>query len=377
MMMYNVRLTHKEIGIEKIPRAVRALRGFVVARSINDYVFLQTCNRAELYYLDGVHQPPNGFVFESGTEAFRHLLRVACGLESFVVGETEVLNQIKKAFAHAKRDGHCSKEFSRYFMDAIRVGRKSKKLTKISAGKVSIVSLALEHACNLLGDLTGKKFLVIGAGEVGTKVAKSLKNMDVEKILISNRNYSRALKLARDIGGSAHHLPQLKNLIGEVDCVFCATNAPHPILTRDKVEAAKDGLVLVDLSVPRNVEKSIQELENVKLVSFEHFVEKASQNMNERVKEIKKVETIIDLELEHEKDNLRDLYLYAEQTRKEEVKKALRSLGSKNPEEVIEGLSKSLVKKLYHPLREHAAKVEIPPDIVRKRKIAKSENYGS
>lgn len=362
-MLYNIRLTHKETGIEKIPEAGRALRNFVVAQSISDHVFIQTCNRAELYYLDDTPKsPPDGFVFESGTEAFRHLLRVACGLESFVIGETEILNQIKESFALARKEGHCSNKLAKYFMDAIRVGGKARKLTKISVGKVSTVSLALEYVLDLLGDLTSKKFLVVGAGEIGTKVARALKNMSVEKILISNRNYPKALRLAREVGGSAHHLSRLKDLIKEVDVVFCATSAPHPILTKDKIEVAKQGIILIDLSVPPNVEESIRELENVKLISFGDLTEKANKNMTERMKEIKKVEDIIDSELAEldNRDNLRDLYIHAEQIRKKEVEKALHLLATKDPEEVIEDLSRSLVKKLYHPFRKLAIKIEIP-----------------
>ena len=369
MMVYNVRLTHREVGIEKIPEAARMLKDFVIAHSIRDYVFLQTCNRAELYYIGNLHKPPNSFVFESEVGAFRHLLRMSCGLESLVIGETEILNQIKKAFAQAKKESHCSNELARYFMDAIEVGRKARKNTKVSAGKVSVVSLAIEQVRDLLSNLTGKKFLVIGAGEMGKKVARSLKKMNVEKILISNRNYFRALKLAREIGGSAHRFSRLGDLVGKVDCVFCATNAPHPILTKDKVEAAKDGLILVDLSVPKNVEESIRELRNIKLLSIEHLTEKANKNMKERAKEIKKVEKIIELELKDREDGLRELYLRAERIRKEEVKEALHLLETKTPQEVIEGLSKSLVKKLYHPLRYYKTKTEIPSTPQKKRRL--------
>ncbi len=351
-------MTHKEVGVEKIPEAGRAIRNFVVTQSIGDYVVIQTCNRAELYYLDSTSQSPDGFVFESGTEAFRHLLRVACGLESFVIGETEILNQIKKAFVLARKEKHCSRKLAKYFMNAIKVGRKARKLTKISVGKVSTVSLALEYVQDLLGDLTRKKFLVVGAGETGTKVARALKNMNVKKMLISNRNYYKALRLSREIAGSAYHLSRLKDLLRKVDVVFCATSAPHPILTKNKIEVAKQEIILVDLSVPRNVEESIRELENVKLISFRDLTEKSNRNMSERRKEIRKVEEIIDSELAN-RDNLRELYIHAERIRKKEVKKALRLLTTKDSEEVIEGLSKSLVKKLYYPLRKRATKIEI------------------
>lgn len=350
--VYNVRLTHKEIDIQKIPEASRALREFVVSQSLSDYVFLRTCNRAEVYFIDDGVLPPNGFLFECGEEAFRHLLRVACGIESFVVGEGEILNQIREALEVAKKEGHCSAELARYFTDAIRVGRKARRLTRISRGKVSIVSLALEHLRGMLGDLTSKKFLVVGAGEIGTKVARALKNMNVEKILLSNRRYDKALTLASEVGGSAYRFSKLLDLVKEVDVIFCATSAPHLILTKDKLEVADHKLVVVDLSVPRNVEESIRELENVQLISFEDLAEKANLNMSQRMKEIKRVEEIINSELKKSrKDCLRNLYIYAERVRKKEVEKALRLLASEAPEKVINGLSVSLVKKLYHPLR--------------------------
>lgn len=360
--MYNLRLTHREISAEKIPAAGRALREFVVAKSIKDHVILQTCNRAELYYLGAAPIQPDGFLFGGGAEAFRHLLRVACGLDSMVVGETEILSQVKNALAQAEEERHCSKELSRYFMDAIRIGRKVRKLTKISAGRVSVVSIALEHVRSLLGDLTGKKFLVVGAGEMGTKVARSLKNMEAEKILISNRNYPRALSLAREIGGSAHPLTRFDEIVKDVDCIFCATSAPHPILTKDRLRGVKEGLILVDLSVPRNVEESVRELDAVKLVSMEHFHEKATNNMSERAREAEKVEEMIEQELGGKDDNLQDLYLHAKRVRSEEVRKAKHLLNAETPQDVIDGVSKTPVKKLYYPLKDNKARVSVSPE---------------
>lgn len=353
--MYNIRLTHREIDIQKIPEAGKALREFATSHSLHDYVFLQTCNRAELYFIGDGISPPDGFVFERGEEAFRHLLRVACGVESFVVGESEILNQIKRALEIARKENHCSAELAGYFVEAIRVGKKARRLTRISEGKISVVSLALEHLRDMLGDLASKKFLVIGAGEIGTKVARALKNINVEKILLSNRRHDKALRLAREVGGSAHRFSRLVDLVKEVDVVFCATSAPHLILTKDKLEGARRRIVVVDLSVPRNAEESIRELENVQLISFEDLAGKASQNMRQRMSEIKKVEEIINSELKKSrKDDLRHLYVYAERVRRREVEKALRLLAREDPEKVINDLSTSLVKKLYHPLRKNS-----------------------
>jgi len=355
-MLYNVRLTHKEVPIGKISEAGQALVEFAARESIHDYVYLQTCNRVELYYLNNPHQPPDGFVYESGVDAFRHLMRVACGLESFVVGETEILHQIKRALSRAIDEGHCSEGLAWYFTEAIRVGRKGRKSTKISAGKVSVVSLAVDHVRGLIGEMPGKKILVVGAGEIAAKAARTLKGMAVEKIFVSNRNYARALKLARAVGGAAYRLSHLEELVKKVDVIICATSAPHPIITKERVMLAKQGVVIVDLSVPPNVDRSIREMPGVRLITMEELSERARNNLMERIKEMRKVEGIIDAELKNSgaRESLRELYLYAEAVRKGEIAKALRLLRTRAPERVIEDMSKSLVKKLYHPLRDRS-----------------------
>lgn len=349
--MHNLRLTHLEVEIDEIPRAGQQL--MELAQPLTDYVFLQTCNRAELYFNGVGLTPPAGFLLESGEKAFEHLLRVACGLESFVVGETEILSQLRSAYTRAREEGHCSDELGRYFEQAIKVGRKVRRETKISWGKVSVVSLALAHVEELLEGLRGKRVLVIGAGEVGSKVARALKGLSVEKILVANRRYERALKLAGEIGGSAFKLSSLDLLLPSVDLVICATSAPHYILTKQRVKGIKRRLTMVDLSVPRNIEDSVGELENIKLITLKDLEGRAKENLRMRMKEIKKVEQIIEQEVKRGRDGLRDLYKRAEAVRREEVEKALKLLASRPPERVIEDLSRVLVKKICHPLREH------------------------
>lgn len=300
--MYNLRLTHKEIGVKDIPEAGRKLEQFVLTNSLKDYVLLQTCNRAELYYNGAIAAQQNGFIFESGESACRHLLRVACGLESFVVGETEILGQLRNAYKVAKQRGHCSSELSRYFEIALRVGRRARSKTGISRGKVSVVSLALDYVQDLLGDLRGKKVLVIGAGNIGTKVARSLKNTNVERILITNRHYERAVELAREIDAEAYHLSHLNEVLNRADIVICATSAPHLILTRERIKKTNRKLIVIDLSVPKNVEESIKSLENIELVTFEDLKGKADKNLEERKREVEKVERLIEREMVSSRD---------------------------------------------------------------------------
>lgn len=349
--MYNLRLTHKEIEMKRIPEAGQKLQEFVLENSVNDYVLLETCNRAELYCNGIGITPLDGFVFESGERAFRHLLRVACGLESFVIGETEILSQLRDAYQLAKQEGHCSSELGAYLEAAIRIGRRVRYLTGISRGKVSIVSLALDYVQDLLDGLGGKRVLVIGAGDIGSKVARALKCKNVEKILVANRRYERAVELAREIGAKAYSLSHLDELLSRVDIVICATSAPHLIVTKERVKAADRKLVVVDLSVPRNVDEAIRDLGNVKLITFEDLASKANENLRERAHEVVKVERMIERELKKSRSDLDDLFRYAEIVRRSEVEKALRLLARRPPEEIIEDLSKVLVRKLYYPLR--------------------------
>lgn len=255
--MHNIRFPHREMEMKRIPEAGQKLRGFVSSNSLDHHIILQTCGRAELYYNGIDIKPLNGFVFENGERAFRHLLRVACSLESFGRDEMEILYQIRSAYQLARREGHCLSELGGHFEATIRVGRKAKGLTSISKRKVSIVSLALDHVQDLLGDLNGRA-MVIGAGSIGLEVARSLKDRDMKKILVANGGYERAVELAWEIGAEAHSFSHLDELLNRA--VICATSAPHLILTRKRVKAVHRKLLGVDFSMPRNVDETVGKL---------------------------------------------------------------------------------------------------------------------
>jgi glutamyl-tRNA reductase len=286
-------LTHKEVPIRKIGWAGLALKEFVENTGIQDYVLLQTCNRAELYYLNGYTPPAHGFIFETGRRALEHLFRVASGLESLVVGENEILGQVRRAYIQAVREGHCSSKLGRWFELALMVGKKVRAETGISRGKVSVVSIALERVKKLAKSFDGKTVVVIGAGTIGAKVARALARYDSAKIVVANRRYERAVDLAREIGGSAHRLSELESILPGADLVVCATSAPHVILTVERALMIRKGAIVLDLSVPSNVDERVRWLKHVKLITLDDLEDESRQNIERRKTEIAKAERII------------------------------------------------------------------------------------
>ena len=189
------------------------------------------------------------------------------------------------------------------FNRAMTVGRRVRNETGINKGAVSIGSAAVELAVNLLGNLEDKKILVMGAGEIGTLVAKALARRCLSPIFIANRTYDRAVKLAEDLKGKAVKFNQFEEVLVDADVVICSTSAPHYLLTKDQVSKLmsqrtnKNDVVIIDISNPRNVEKTVQEVPATKLYNIDDLQLIADKNKLERQKSIDKAVKILDEEL--------------------------------------------------------------------------------
>ena len=221
-------------------------------------------------------------------DSLRHILRLTSGLESMVIGEDQVLNQVWDAYLDARSAKTAGVVLKHLFMRAMSVGRRIRKETGINKGAVSIGSAAVELAESLLVKLDQKKVLVMGAGEMGTLVAKALARRCLNPIFIANRTYTRAVKLAENLSGKAVKFDKLEETIVDADVVICSTSAPHYLLTKNlvskfmKQRQNKNDLIIIDISNPRNVEKATQEVERVKLYDIDDLQLIAEKNRQKR-----------------------------------------------------------------------------------------------
>lgn len=280
-------------------------------------VVLSTCNRVEFYAaticpvraLGSLHDwltDRTGLrvpLYEFHTPAsVRHLFRVACGLDSMVLGETEVLGQIKQAYARATESGAASRHLHRLFQHAFRVAKTVRSQTRITSGATSVGAVAVELARKIFGDLATRKVMILGAGEMGERTARSLQSRGVRSVIVSNRTFDRAAALAEDIGGLAIHFEHWEKHFEEIDILIGSTGAPHPVLTKEKLAPLlrprrERPLFIIDLAVPRDVSPEVNELEGVFLYDIDSLQDIARESMEIRKQEILACESLIETEV--------------------------------------------------------------------------------
>ncbi len=365
-------LTHKEAKVERLERArlegPEALPEVKEAFDLSGCALLQTCNRVELY-ASGVEEGKVDRLRElidedawvkRGLEAVEHLFRVACGLESMMVGEQEILRQVKEAYETAAELGTLDDRLKLVFRKAISVGKRAREETRISEGAVSIGSAAVELAERELGGLEGKTVLVVGAGEMGQTVAKALVDRGVDAVLVANRTYERAVELAEELGGEAVRFDRLEEYLAVADVVVSATAAPHPVITADHVKRAlKDRedrpLLIIDIANPRDVEEEVERLEGVEVRTIDDLREIARENLEQRRSEIPKVERIIreelkslsaELERLERRRSVAKVARSLNELKERELERALRRLESSDPERVLRDFAEAYTKRL-------------------------------
>ena len=343
---------------------------------------LCTCNRTEVYVADrravsdpraiaGLlseskgQEPIEGapFFAQTGKDASRHLFRVAAGIESMVVGESEILGQVRGAFTAATAAGTHSPALSRLFHTAIRVGRKVRTQTAIGRYPVSISSTAVSLARQTLGDLTDKTVLVIGAGEAGQLTAGNIAGGGVGRILVTSRTAERTTALAESLGGDAVAFDKRANALAESDIVISSTAAQEFVIDRAMVEAAMRGraarpLIVIDIAVPRDVDPAAAEVPGVHLYDIDQMQEVAERNLHLRKQEIAAAERIVEDDVTRFSDWLHTLDVVptvramrdrAEATRIAELERTLAKIDlSAADRRRIEAMSTALVKRLLH-----------------------------
>jgi len=388
-------LSHRTAPVELRER-ISAL-GFSAERCpvVIEHVTLQTCYRVELYArltsgvddardelidaLSHTHGVERGLLIDhlyvhSGDDVARHLCRVAAGLDSLVLGETEILGQVGDAFEVGRAADTAGSGLSLLFRTAITSGRRARAETAIGANAATASSMALALAEGVLGDLREKRVLVVGAGRIGLQSLKALAGRGVVSTAVANRTRGRATEVAERFGSAAHGLDELEDLLGWADLAVTATASERPVVGAELVRRAisRRGdrlLVLVDLAVPADVERGAGAVPGVRFFDVDDLRAGLDDSMASRLCEVPRVEAIVDEEVESFRRRYHELEVepllaalrrQAEGIRQQELERALRDLGDVDPEtaERIEHLSRTLVKKLLHEptvrLRERA-----------------------
>jgi len=289
---------------------------------IQEAVILCTCNRMEIYawvkQIKAGMSSIKDFIAKSylgsdkidsflyifiGKEAINHLFKVSSGLDSQVLGENQILGQVKKAYRLALETNTTNSFLKLLFHRAISVGKKVRERTEISRGKVSVGSVGVKLAKKTLTSLRNKTILILGAGKISELVAASLAQEGVKAIIVSNRTYEKACHLAQTLKGKAIKFDRLEEGLKEADIVISSTSAPRYLIKKSLVKKTMDQrdkpLLFIDLALPRDVEPTVADLERVTLYDMEDLDLVIKGNMVERRREAEKAEEIVKEEAEY------------------------------------------------------------------------------
>ena len=283
---------------------------------IEESVVLSTCNRTEFYLaapsaddaIRSLHEKieTGGAEFwyeKRRIDAARHLCQVASGLDSMVLGETEIFGQVKEAYRCAHGAGATSGTLNRLFQRAFGVGKKIRTETKIQEGATSVAGTAVELAEKIFGKLKGCRVIVIGAGEMSRQTAQALVSRGASSVFVTNRSFERAEQLAQEMGGRAVSFDEWQGVLAGVDVVISSTSAPHPVVMPFHIEAVRRvrkfrPLFLIDIAVPRDIDPAVAEIEEVYLYDIDTLEQLASEARGRRERQIEECRRIIDDELE-------------------------------------------------------------------------------
>jgi glutamyl-tRNA reductase len=350
---------------------------------VREGVILSTCNRLEVYALvrDAAvaEQAIVDFLGHACTvspdlfcehlyvrhdeAAVRHLFRVAAGLDSMVLGEPQILGQITEAYEAALSQGAAGTVLSALFRAAIHTGKRVRTETAISVNPASISSVAAALANQLLGDLSERQVLLIGAGEMGAIAVRTLQRRGVSKIVVANRTYKNAEQLAKAWDGQAITFQQLPEALVAADIVISSTGAPHTVLNRELLEPAmavrpNRPLFMIDIAVPRDIDPNVTEIRHVHLCDIDDLQGQAEDNVRERAQEIPRVEAIVTNELAGFLDwlasldvvsTITDLRRQIETVRQRELERLFNRLDlNEHERELIATMSHRLVNKILH-----------------------------
>ncbi|MEO6872535.1 MAG: glutamyl-tRNA reductase [Chthoniobacterales bacterium] len=306
----NVETRERFIGHAEIDRVLRETAG------CSEALFLTTCNRVEVYAASEESIPTDriahcllaagaslgeerdAFYRHEAQQCVRHLFRVASGLDSMVIGETEILGQAKKAYAAARESGAAGPFLHRLFQRAFRVAKQVRTRTEITRGAVSVGSVAVDLAEQIFGNFETRKVLLLGAGEASERTARALVKRGVRDLRVSNRSLERAEALAARVGGRAVPIESWEAHCHEVDILVSSTASPLPIVTRENLgpllrDRLDRPLFIIDIAVPRDVSPDVNEMEGVFLYDIDSLQSIAQKSLAQRRQQIADGEEII------------------------------------------------------------------------------------
>lgn len=368
-----------------------ALSTMVDHEGLDEGLIVSTCNRVELLasapsdadrgidrltnFLCDFHKLHPAAVDahlyrHSGPNAIRHIFRVASSLDSMVVGEPQILGQVKDAYQHAIKAGTIGRVLSQLMNRALSVAKRVRNETAVSQSAVTVSSVAVELGLKIFGDLGNKSVMLVGAGEMAELAAGNLIGAGASQLTVANRTRERAEAIASQFGGTHIDFEDLYSALTYADVVICSTGSPDYVLQLDGITRAlkarkKGPIVLIDISVPRNIDPAIASLPNCFVFDIDDLQSVVASNLKERQKEAMAAELIIDSEVEHFVGHLRSLdigpsILELKQLLGEiaqaELKRNRKHLGTLTPEQeaaIKDVLIPALVNKLSHPMIIH------------------------
>ena len=390
----NARVTFRKSPIHVLERfsfssVDEAYSSFKQHADLKECVILQTCNRIEIFATGSENDfvqikktwasiaglEENAFTdnceVSVNTDVYDHLLKLTSGLDSMVIGEEQILGQIKNSITFARNAKTSGEHLNTLFDKAIRVGTRVRNSTGISKGSVSIGSMAVKLAEENVDDMKFKQILLIGTGEAAALVAKSL-NRRAYQFSISSRTLERSTSFSKTIGGNPVDFNEILNDFGKYDIVFVATTAPYFLVTHERIKQAlsqkNHGMMILDLSNPRTVDEKVAELSGIKLMNIDQIAEIVEKNMRSRIGQKNSAEQIIKEELPileasmkrlEAEPVVKDVFKNIDLLRIKELEKALNMLGDMDDEKknIIDNLSKAIVESIVttpmNNLRKH------------------------
>jgi len=385
-------LNHNTAGIEVREKVAfngsKLQEGLVELKNlphVDEVVILSTCNRMELYagvkdtekasesiktFISGFHNIDRSlldkaiYVYDD-VDAVRHIFRVASSLDSMVIGEPQILGQLKEAFEFALEKKTTGILLNKLMKKAISVAKRVRSETRIAENAVSISFAAVELAKKIFTDLSAKVFMLLGAGEMAELAAKHLMSNGVREVIVANRRYERACELAKEFSGKPVALDNFLREMVHSDIVICSTGAPNYIVVKEQMqkvmkERKQRQVFIIDISVPRNIDPKINDLDNVYLYNIDDLQGIVDANMFERKKEAEKAERIIEEEIEpffqwlSSLDSVPTIVALREKMEKiknDEIEKLLNRFPDLDEKQrkAIEYMASSIVNKLIHP----------------------------
>ncbi len=361
----------------QLPDAVRSL---VQQPGVEEGMVLSTCNRVEVltstkqgadlrgflrtYFglnADALHS--HVYEFEQRA-AVRHVFRVASSLDSMVVGEPQILGQVKEAYAVARSLGAINSGLEALLSRAFAVAKRVRTETAIGSSSVSVASVAVELAGKIFGSLEDKTVYLVGAGKMAELAARHLMARGAGRLLVSNRTYERAVELAEGFDGKAVPFEHLYEAAGRADIILTSTGASEPLFGKQHAEALRSRrrnrpVFFIDIAVPRNVDPEVNEMDGLFVYNVDDLQALAASNAAERIKEAERAEKIIELEVERFASRMKSLEVvptilslqeYCETIRQAEIDRIRGRLGAINPEQeaAIEGMTRAIINKLLH-----------------------------